>query len=270
MYKLSLNIKNKVSEDYKGAFEFAKKNGFFYIETGSVFDGLPLHMMNGDEVEDIRCLLIDKMLRIEVMNIPSNTLGFDELKRFIRYAHLLNVKNLLIPASYVPVDKLDSSPKISYIKQIIKASRLFGIGVIFENCAKSSLASDSQMNELAVLLNDDIVHFCYDPFEFVREMHHPFFHMFYNSKLKNRISVLRINDGLYRDVPVRLCKGNGEIKELVSILLSRSFDGIFSITPYMGEFKDEEKVSDKEPKPEDAYITPAELVEDLKVIFKSI
>ncbi|MBE6552444.1 MAG: hypothetical protein E7665_09985 [Ruminococcaceae bacterium] len=270
MYKISLNIKKEVSENYLSAFEFAKENGFFYIETGSVIDCMPLHLIEGDELEEIRCSLIDFMLRIEVMSLPSNALSFDELKKFIRNAHLLNVKNILIPASFVPADKLESSPKISYIRQISKAARLFGIGVIFENCSKSALSCDSEMNELSLLLNDENVSFSYDPFEFVKEKHHPFFHMFYGSKLKNKISVLRINDGLYRGVPTRLCKGNGEIKELVSILLSRSFDGIFSIDPYMDDFEKEYKETRGVVKPESPYKHPWDILADLKEIFKSI
>ena len=59
--------------------------------------------------------------------------------------------------------------------------------------------------------------------------------MFYTSKLKNRIRFLRLNDSLYSTgEPTRLAGGNGEIKELVSILLTRSFDGWFSVTPYRG------------------------------------
>ena len=64
---------------------------------------------------------------------------------------------------------------------------------------------------------------------------HPFFHVFYASKLKNRVRFLRLNDSLYSTgEAMPLAGGNGEIKELISILLSRSFDGYFSVTPYRG------------------------------------
>jgi len=206
------------------------------------------------------------------MTLPSVSLSFDELKRFIRYAHLLNVRNILIPASFVPQDKLDSSSKITYIKQITKAAKSFGMGIIFENSSKSALSKDEEMNKLWEVLNDENVFFAYDPYEFVKEKSHPFFHMFYNSKLKNKIKVLRINDGIYSGMPARLCMGNGEIKELVSILLSRSFDGIFSLTPYL---LDEEKsidtsaMTDKE-RALTPYSSIEEMYSDLKRIFKSI
>ena len=65
---------------------------------------------------------------------------------------------------------------------------------------------------------------------------HPFFHEFYGSKLKNNITFLRVNDGLFCErKPMLPGRGNAEIKELASILLSRSFAGCFSFTDYFGQ-----------------------------------
>jgi sugar phosphate isomerase/epimerase len=76
----------------------------------------------------------------------------------------------------------------------------------------------------------------FNPLEYAAVKKHPFFHVFYNTRLKPAIRFLRINDGLFQDGSATLPgQGNAELKELVSALLARSFKGYFAYVPYLEE-----------------------------------
>jgi hypothetical protein len=105
--------------------------------------------------------------------------------------------------------------------------------VLFENKSSSLLNRDSLLAGFYRQIKSDNTGVIFNPLEYCRMKSHPFFHEFYNSKLKKEIKFLRINDGLFRDgSPSLPCEGNGEIKEMVSILLSMGFKGYFSLSPY--------------------------------------
>ena len=94
-------------------------------------------------------------------------------------------------------------------------------------------------NELAKLfkeLPDYNPGLIFNPLEYAALKKHPFFHVFYNSKLKSQIKFLRVNDGLFVDgSPTLPGEGNAELKELTSALLARSFKGYFSFESYRKE-----------------------------------
>lgn len=73
----------------------------------------------------------------------------------------------------------------------------------------------------------------FNPLEFVRTGLHPFLNVFYNGKMKNRISFLRICDGIYADGTPKLPgDGSAEIKELTSALHARNYRGYLSMCTY--------------------------------------
>jgi len=95
--------------------------------------------------------------------------------------------------------------------------------------------------ELLVKNAGDNVYTIFKPLCYAYMRVHPFFHEFYGSKLKNKVAFLRVNDGLYCERKPRLPgQGNAEMKELASILLSRSYEGFFSFTDYFGQMSRED------------------------------
>lgn len=225
MYQLSCDISCFASKSLQEGLCAADALRINDIELAD-FGGKPLWQCSGSEVEDIRCALIDSNKTIVLLSaaIPlGDRSTFNEL---FRRAHLLNVKNIRIPLEGLP-----EPPEAAALAEILKMATAWNIGVVFENEHRSFFRDDKSMTDfLLPLPNAGAV---YNPAEFVALSHHPFFHMFYASKLKNRIRFLRLNDSLYdTGEPTPLAGGNGEIKELISILLARSFDGWFSVTPY--------------------------------------
>lgn len=189
----------------------------------SDFGGKPLEACSGAEVEDIRCALIDSNKTIVQLN---TTLPLSDLETFnilLQKAHLLNVKNIRILPSEDP----------ALLTECAKMADAWNIGLVLQNAPETFFRDDASMTALMRALPENIA-VSFDPAGFVALAKHPFFHVFYGSKLKNRVRFLLLQDTLYTGgAPMPLGGGNGEIKELISILLSRSYDGWFCITPYL-------------------------------------
>jgi len=190
MYKYCMRI-SSISNCRKAA-----ELGIYNIEAD-----LPLESYTPDDMEDLRDLLIDNGMRIVLLTskIPSDDI--DGLRKLFVNAHLLNVENirLNIPSDYAA-----------------KLSDSLDISLVFENDEEAVKAvSGSSL--------------VFDPTEYVSQKLHPFLHTFTQSHLKSRVKFLRIKDKLYDGTPTAPGIGSAEIKELVSILLSRSFDGYFAL-----------------------------------------
>ncbi len=67
----------------------------------------------------------------------------------------------------------------------------------------------------------------FNPLAFVETGENPFLKSYYKTSIKSRIGALYINDGFATGQRTALEEGLSEIKELISILLCRSFDGLF-------------------------------------------
>ncbi|MFP3904668.1 MAG: AAC(3) family N-acetyltransferase [Armatimonadota bacterium] len=79
----------------------------------------------------------------------------------------------------------------------------------------------------------DTVYFSFNPAYFARAGEKPFLQTFRRSDFKRRMVELMITDGCAEPWPEYTLpgRGQGELKELMSILRCRSFDGLFTIAP---------------------------------------
>jgi sugar phosphate isomerase/epimerase len=72
----------------------------------------------------------------------------------------------------------------------------------------------------------------FDPAGLAARREHPFLTAWMPGALKTRIRLLRLADAAFAaGQPTRLNAGNAEIKELVSAMLARGFDGDFALAP---------------------------------------
>ncbi len=224
MYQLSCDVSFWASKNLKDALAVADTLHINNIELSDI-EGKSLEQCSGNEIEDIRNALIDSNKTIVLLNtsLPmTDAAAFNEL---FRKAHLLHVQNIRICLSGQDVTDIDT---------ILRMAVLWNIGIVFENHHTSFFKDNESMTAFLGSMPEHAA-LIFNPMEFVALQKHPFFHVFYSSKLKNRVRFLRLNDSLYSTgESMPLAGGNGEIKELISILLSRSFEGYFSITPYRG------------------------------------
>ena len=227
MYQASIDI-----TPYESMLEgicVASSLGIPNLETGSALDQVPYWKLNGNQSLDIRNKLIDYGKRIVLALFDYPLENLDAYRSAFRRAHLLNAEHVKIkPPGGIQAGQEDTLSEIAHM------GKAYGIRVLFENDHASLLCDDESMTRFYNQLAQQEIGFIYNPIEFVAGHHHPFFHMFYNSKLKNDIVFLRLCDGLYStQKPMPLCQGNAEIKELISILLSRTYHGYFSVFPYL-------------------------------------
>jgi hypothetical protein len=187
---------------------------------------LPLEQMPPEEVLPLRNLLYDTGCCIAMHRTRVSGLPPESLRRLLRNTHLMEIPSLLIDPEGCEEKEQDS---------FFRAASSFNLSLLVENRAGSALSTARDLETFLKLYQTYGVQIVFNPLEFVKLQQHPFFHVYYNSRMKNHIRVLRINDGLYEDGrPMPPAQGNGEIKELISITKARSFDGFFSLTPYLG------------------------------------
>lgn len=224
MFNYSIDISKICKTNLKRGFEYATDVGINNIEIGEKLSGSNLWELSGAELEAIRDAFIDSGKKIVLITLES-ALDFESKKKFFRAAHLLMAENIKVKIS-------DDMEAISSNKETFKIASSFGIRPLIENNAQSILKTDIDMLNFWSKNEGYELGFIYNPFEFVKLSHHPFFHMFYTSHLKNDIVFLRLNDGLYSGDMTPLANGNCEIKELISILIARTYKGYFSIGDY--------------------------------------
>lgn len=120
-------------------------------------------------------------------------------------------------------------------RPIADAAAVAGIEVSYHNQGMTSL----QVFELLDALRADgrEAHLAFDPVEFVREGEKPFLTSLRN-RLKRHTDQLDLQDATFAGEPTRLGAGNGEVKELVSILRCSSFAGTVCLGPATGAVAD--------------------------------
>lgn len=221
MYNFSVKISDNTAKSFEEKLKASSELGINNIETDDTIDDKALYLMTGSEIENIRDLLIDYGKRVVLL---TTSLDISDKKNFnllFRKALTLNVKGIKI----LPKENDD-------LTYVLDLSKSYGIPLLFENNSNSFINNENTMLDL--VKNRKQTSLIFNPFEFVCMQRHPFFHVYYSSKIKNRISFLRINDGLYNtNTPIMLYHGCAEVKEIASIMLSRSFDGYFSFVPYL-------------------------------------
>lgn len=221
MYNFSIEISDKLAKTFEEKLKTTSILGINNIEISDVIEGKPFYSMTGEEIETIRDLLIDYGKKIVLLTTTLDVNDKQNLNLLFRKALTLNVKGIKI----IPNENDD----LTYVS---KLSKSYGIPLAFENNSKTFLKNENTILDL--IKNIENASVIFNPFEYVCTQRHPFFHVYYSSKIKNKISFLRINDGLYNvHEPIMLYHGCAEVKELASIMLSRSFDGYFSFTPYI-------------------------------------
>lgn len=85
--------------------------------------------------------------------------------------------------------------------------------------------------EAAELLKELGASLAFDPSEFAAAGQNPFLTAYYHGLSKDLVRQLYVKDGTFDGRPTEPGQGNGEVKELISILRCRSFDGPMVIWP---------------------------------------
>ena len=236
MYKFSLAPSDSLAPGFADKLALCEKTRCAYVELSDFVENTFLGDLDGDTIETMRNLLIDYGKIISLITYTGAIADRERFRKLLRNAHLLGAK-----AVKVSCDGYDAvADAVADITECALDAKCYGIRLCVENRYDSVLSRNKDMEALVKGAGDN-VYTIFNPLCYAYMRAHPFFHEFYNSKLKNNIMFLRVNDGLFCERRPELPgKGNAEIKELASILLSRSFDGYFSFTDYFGRMCEED------------------------------
>lgn len=231
MYQFSLAPSDHLAPGFEDKLKLCDKTGCAYVELSDIIENTFLGDLDGEAIETMRNLLIDYGKIVSLITYTGKISDRERFCTLLRNAHFLGAK-----AIKVCCDEYETAQDaVEDITECAQDAKCYGIRLCVENRHDSVLSRNKDM-ELLVKRAGDNVYTIFNPLCYAYMRAHPFFHEFYNSKLKNNIAFLRINDGLFCERKPQLPgQGNAEIKELASILLSRSFDGYFSFTDYFGQ-----------------------------------
>lgn len=231
MYKFSIAPSDFLASGFEDKLALCEETRCGYVELSDIIENKFLGDMDGDTIETMRSLLIDYSKIISLITYTGKISDYERFCALLRNAHLLGVK-----AIKVGCDGYDTiRDAVADIAECAQDAKCYGIRLCVENRHDSILQRNKDMEELVKSAGEN-VYTIFNPLCYAYMRSHPFFHEFYGSKLKNNITFLRVNDGLFCERRPELPgQGNAEIKELASILLSRSFDGYFSFTDYFGQ-----------------------------------
>jgi len=212
---------------YNYSVEYAKGGktyGFKNLEVEETYFGKALYDLSPAEIEDERRALIKSTNKVVLITSNLCACQYDKYVVFFRNAHLLGIENVKL--SFEAVKKATAEQ----IKKVIEVAAAFNIKVLFELMADSM---DKFSFEQYAEVRSEATGLIFNPNEFVKLHKNPFLGVFYKTKYRDDVVILRVRDMLYDSLtPMPIEKGNAEVKEIASILLCRSFKGYFSFGKY--------------------------------------
>lgn len=227
MFRFSMYLKQGM-EPCNNISDIEIKDGYF---------GASLCELTPNQLEDIREQLIHKMQRIVIYTLKMPLFETDQYIRAFRAAALLRIENIKICLCTLEGGREE---RIEELRGIIKIAEAFNLHVLFEGGGKHAFFDADFYKKIRAEKTGII----FNPLHYVKEGRNPFLNVMYRSKCRDDIRVLRINDGIYDGgVPTMIEKGNAEVKECVSALLSRGFDGYFSFKPYLEDVPVEDVIA---------------------------
>jgi len=226
------NICCKLDEKWTGSFEeglvHLNELNINNIEIDDSIDSIDLIAMDGAQIEKYRNLLIKYNKKVVLLN---SSIALTKTENY----RLLFMKALRLKVECIKISLCSNWMEATQLEEIVHVLRMgksFNIRCTieydvnrFDDLARTPLLNLCKQFDLKLIFN---------PLEIVRQKKHPFFNVFYNCKFKNNIHFLRINDGLFiSGAPIEPGNGNAEVKELVSALTARNYEGYFLIESYM-------------------------------------
>jgi sugar phosphate isomerase/epimerase len=227
--------------DLKGAASLLRGLGFNHCELRTV-DGRHVLELSPPAWREVAAVLEQEGLAVALLDSGVGqtpiTDGFSpQLARMERVLDLAT----WVGASYVGVYTYQVPPEElerwrgEVVERLARLAELAAAGhatLLVENRPGSFCHSGQRLGDLVTAVNQPCMGAIFNPAGFVAEKRHPFLTEFQPWPLKSFIRCVRIADGVFEDGRAVLPdEGNAELRELVSALSCRSFDGFFSLDP---------------------------------------
>ena len=220
---ISIQIPDNIANTFPEKLELMNKLKLRHLELSN--QELSLEDISPSELICTRNQLIDEGGTVHLYKSSLSVTKRNSIRQLFRNAHLLEVSN-------VQLDFSSGSPDdVVYCFDVAES---YSIPLLIENQSDGLFRNSTQLEEFLKQHKNRDCGVFFNPLEFLRIGLHPFLDVFYAGRVKNHVTALCINDGLYMSKEaVFPGRGNGELKELISAMKVRSFDGLFSVIPYL-------------------------------------
>jgi len=193
------------------------------------------------EAQELRDQLNLQGIRPALLDMaPGPPVALDELTARVLQAlqcgQQISVQYVVLPSSLLAPVGRGAAPDalLSRVASFAALAEQHGITLLLENHV-SGIASGRRLGEMVKRVARPGLRASFDPAACVTLKRHPFLTEFMIGPLKQQMRCLRLKDAVFEDgheVPVN--EGNAELKELVSALEARCYDGWYALSVFGG------------------------------------
>lgn len=230
-----------VGTDLKGAASLLRGLGLSHCELRTI-DGCHVLELSSLAWREIAAVLEQEGLAVALLDsgVGQTAITHDFSLQLARMERALDLATT-VGASYVGVYAYQVSPaeldrwRGEVVERLARLAELAAAGhvtLLVENRPESFCASGQHLSDVVTAVHHPCLGAIFNPAGFVAEKRHPFLTEFQPWPLKNFVRCVRIADGVFEDGRAVLPdQGNAELREMISALSCRSFDGFFSLDP---------------------------------------
>ena len=247
MSKFTLSaFADEIDENLKIQMDVLEGFGINHMEMRGV-NGKNITQHSSDEIKEIKRQLDDRGFRISAVGSPIGKINItdpfsphlDLFKHTMEIANILGTKYIRIFSFFIPkgADPREyRNEVIDRVGRFIDAARESGLILLHENEKDIYGDTAERCLDLLTALKTDSFRATFDPANFVQcdvETYPAAYEL-----LKDYIEYVHIKDALYCDhsvVPSGL--GDGRVKEVLTALAEKGFEGFLSLEPHLGNFK---------------------------------
>ncbi len=220
-------VNDEISSDTDAVISALKKEGIQYVELRTV-GGKSLLETPEKVLQELKEKLSGAKIAISGIDAditPDRNPRI--LEKGIALAKFFSAEYIVIRP---PSGKKNGREKlVEYLKKTSALAEKEGITLVLENMTDTCGAGSKDCLEILKTVNSPALRFAFNPAHFAASGERPFIGA--PTSLRKWIRVLYVNDGLFSGDARLPGYGNAEIKELISIMRCRSFNGFLSLKP---------------------------------------
>jgi sugar phosphate isomerase/epimerase len=237
---------DEISPDLKTQMDVLDEHGIKYIEMRGVNgNGLVNHTL--DEVKEIKKQIDERGFKVSAVGSPIGKIKItdefaphlDLFNHTLEIADILETQYIRMFSFFIPDGEEPSKYREEVMKRwgsFVKAAKGKGVCLLHEN--EKNIYGDipERCLDLIETMNCDYMKAIFDPANFVQcdaETYPKAYKM-----LEKHIIYMHIKDALNSDHSVVPSgKGDGRVKEILTDLYKKGYEGFLSLEPHLGSFK---------------------------------
>lgn len=237
---------DEIDERLERQLEVLEEHGIKHIEMRGV-NGKCIVDYSLEEVKEIKRQLDERGFKLSAIGSPIGKISIVDdfeshlqlFKHTLEIARIMEVRHIRMFSFFIPQGENPNKYRDEVInrwRQFVKAAEGYDVILLHEN--EKDIYGDTAERCLDLLetMNCDYVKAIFDPANFVQCDVKTYPEAY--ELLKDHIEYMHIKDALYSDhevVPAG--HGDGKVKETLSALQDRGFEGFLSLEPHLGNFK---------------------------------